>query len=133
MPGAQLGYPDSMESSLIIVLSDWHVKLSISIAPQMKNIQNYARDFFRPTCSAFSVIYVNIDRIASANLEFTFGFSLFLIPVSKYITKFYLYSIQTTSKIWLFLCCHYCISDHHPFSLDYYCNIPTNLCSLADL
>lgn len=83
MPGAQLGYPDSMESSLIIVLSDWHVKLSSSIAPQMKNIQNYTRDFFLPTCSAFSVIYVNIDCIASANLEFTFGFSLFLIPVSK--------------------------------------------------
>lgn len=70
MPGSQLGYLDSKERSLIIVVSGCRI---------MKNIQNYTHDiFFSQTYSVSSVICVNIHSVASANFDFTFDFSLFL-------------------------------------------------------
>lgn len=122
MPGSQLGYLDSKERSLIIVVSGCRI---------MKNIQNYTHDiFFSQTYSVSSVICVNIHSVASANFDFTFDFSLFLhLCPNKSLSFIYTPSKlkKKKKKILFFLHCHYLLSDHHPLSLDYYCNIPSNL------
>ena len=82
MPGSQLGYLDSKERSLIIMVSGCRI---------MKTIQNYTHDiFFSKTYSVSSVICVNIHSVASANFDFTFDFSLFLyLCPNKSVTFIY--------------------------------------------
>lgn len=120
MPGSQLGYFDSKERSLIIVVSGCHI---------IKNIQNYTHDIFSRKPILFPLSYMSTCTLLLQPILISPLISPFSYTCVQ-INHCFIYTpskTQKKKKILFFLHCHYLLSDHHPLSLDYYCNIPSNL------